>query len=242
MHAVITAGGRVDGVFAEQIGGNVKALAPVGGQTLLARTILAARLAGVERVAVVGGAEVRAADGALADDFIPESRSGAENVHRALCFYGQEPLLYLTSDMPYVSGAFIREFLDRAPDSALAMPLADAGKYETRFPGAPDHATVIGGERIANGSAFFIPARAARTIDNVAQQLFDARKSLPRMAILLGPALLLKFAFRRLQIADVERKAAAVLGFSVRAVRDCAPELCFDVDTIEDYRYAIEHA
>lgn len=242
MHAVITAGGRVDGAFAEQIGSSVKALAPVGGQTLLARTILAARLAGAGRVAVLGGAEVQAADGALADDFIPESQSGAENVHRALCFYGEEPLLYLTSDMPYVSGALIREFLDRAPDSALAMPLADATEYETRFPGAPDHATVIGGERIANGSAFFIPAHAARTIDNVAQRLFDARKSLPRMAVLLGPALLLKFAFRRLQIADVERKAAALLGFSVRAVRDCAPELCFDVDTIEDYRYAIEHA
>lgn len=241
MHAVITAGGRVEGAFAELIGTRVKALARIGDQTILGKTILAARLAGAERVAVLGGDEVRADAATLADDFIPESPSGSENVHRALRFYDGAPLLYLTSDMPYVSGQLIREFLDRAPDAALAMPLAEATEYETRFPGAPGHATVIGRERIANGSAFFVPGGASHAIDRVAQRLFEARKSLPRMAVLLGPALLLKFASRRLHIADIERKAAALLGFSVLAVRDCAPELCFDVDTLEDYQYALGH-
>lgn len=238
MHAVITAGGRVDGAFADAIGTRVKALATCGGTSMLFKAIAAARSAGAQRIAVVGGDEVREAVAGSVDDIIAEASDGAENVHSALRFFGEEPLLYLSSDMPYIDGCYVLEFLNRAGRDAVAMPLADAAVYEARFPGAADHATVIAHERVANASVFFIPRGGAPLIDDVAQRLFTARKSLPRMAVLLGPALLVKFALKRLTIGDVERRAAQLLGLPVRAVRDCAPELCFDVDTFEDYRYA----
>lgn len=237
MNAVITAGGRVAGEFALAIGTPVKALARIGGSSLLERAIGAARDAGAERVAVVGGDEVRNC-GAQIDCFIPEAATGSQNVHLALSAFGDDPILYLTSDLPFLGGKYVRDFLARTPQRSLGLPLASADTYERRFPGSPEHATVIGGERIANGSVFFIPAGAARTIDAMAQKLFTARKDLLAMAVMLGPVLLLKFALKRLTIADIERKAAALLGFSAFAVRDCAPELCFDVDTLEDYRYA----
>jgi GTP:adenosylcobinamide-phosphate guanylyltransferase len=237
MHAVITAGGRVTGEFASAIGTPVKALASIGGISLLERAIEAARDAGAQCVAVVGGDEVRNS-GAEIDRFIPEGPTGAQNVHLALSAFGDEPVLYLTSDLPFLGGEYVRDFLARVPHACLGMPLAAAELYERRFPGSPEHATVIGGERIANGSVFFIPAGAGSSIDTIAQKLFNARKDLIGMAVMLGPALLLKFALKRLTIADIERKAAALLGFSAFAVRDCAPELCFDVDTLEDFRYA----
>ena len=241
MHAVITAGGRVTGEFATAIGTPVKALARIGGSSLLERAITAARDAGADNVAVVGGEEVRAS-GAPMDRFIPEAPTGAQNVHLALSAFGDEPIVYLTSDLPFLRGADVRAFLQRTPPACLGLPLASEHEYEARFPHAPEHVTVIGGERIANGSVFAIPAGAARVIDAMAQKLFNARKDLLGMALMLGPALLLKFALKRLTIADIERKAAALLGFSAFAVRDCAPELCFDIDTIEDYRYALEHS
>ncbi|MFN2529372.1 MAG: NTP transferase domain-containing protein [Candidatus Baltobacteraceae bacterium] len=241
MNAVITAGGRVTGDFALEIGTPVKALAPIGGSSLLDRAVAAAREAGATRIAVVGGDEVRAS-GAKVDFFIHEAPTGAQNVHLALSAYGDEAVMYLTSDLPFISGAHVRAFMERTPVGSLGVPLAAAGDYERRFPRAPEHATTIGRERISNGSVFLIPAGAARVIDSMAQRLFSARKDLARMAVMLGPSLLLKFALRRLTIADVERKAASLLGFSAFAVRDCAPELCFDIDTIEDYRYALEHA
>ena len=133
------------------------------------------------------------------------------------------------------------EFLDRTPPGTIAMPLADAVAYESRFANAPAHATVIGGERVANGSAFWIPTGAALRITEVSQRFFHARKSLLRMATLLGPQLLFKFAMRQLRIADIERRASAVFGVPTLAIRDCAPELCYDVDDLADYRYACEH-
>jgi len=239
MNAVITAGGRVAGEFARAIGSPVKALARIGGSSLLERAISSARGAGATRVAVVGGDEVRAS-GAQIDLFIPEAPSGAQNVHLALSAFGDEGLIYLTSDLPFLSGAHIRAFLARTPPASLGIPLAAADDYERQFPGSPEHATVIGGERISNGSVFLVPPGAAPLIDSMAQKLFDARKDLLAMAVMLGPGLLLKFALKRLTIADIERKAASLLGFSAVAVRDCDPELCFDIDTFEDYRYALE--
>lgn len=241
MHAVITAGGRVNEAFAARLGTDVKALARLGEQTFLERAVEAAHSAGAQRVAVVGGTEVQAHIATFVDRCIDEAQSGAQNVHLALTAFGDGPLLYLTSDLPFIDGAALRAFLERVPAGAIGMPLASEAQYARRFPNAPEHVTEIGGERIANGSVFFIPPGAAPTIDTIAQKLFNARKDLFGMARLLGPALLLKFALRRLRIADIEAKAAALLGVPAIAVRDAPPELCFDVDTLEDYEYALAH-
>jgi GTP:adenosylcobinamide-phosphate guanylyltransferase len=237
MDAVITAGGRVGPPLADLIGTTVKALAVVDGMTMLERAIAAARDAGAQRIAVVCGEEARRTCANLVDATVDEAESGAENVRRALAVFDRD-ILYLTSDLPFIRASAVTDFLARVPRGAIAMPLANAGAYESRFPDAPAHATVIGGERIANGSAFWIPTGAAAAITSAAQRFFDARKSLLRMARLLGPQLMFKHATRRLRIADIERRAARVFGFPTHAIRDCAPELCFDVDDLTDYRYA----
>ncbi len=179
---------------------------------MLQRAIDAARGAGARKIAIVCGEEAREKCGYLADRVIPESVSGAENVRNALRAFDGD-VVYLSSDLPFISAPTLRNFLDRVPAGAIAMPIADAGAYEGRFPDAPAHATVIGHERVANGSVFTLPAGAAARISIVVERFFNARKSLLRMAMLLGPTLLLKFALRRLQIADIERRAASVLGF-----------------------------
>ncbi len=122
------------------------------------------------------------------------------------------------------------------------MPLARAQSYDDAFPGAPLHATNLGGERVVNASLFYFAPGVASRVLAVAQQLFAARKSSFGMASLLGPALLLRFALGRLRVADVEARAKRRLGLEARAVRDASPALCYDVDTIDDYRYAVDFA
>jgi len=96
----------------------------------------------------------------------------------------------------------------------------------------------LGGERVANGNAFVIAPEAVAPVRAFATKLFDARKSLPRLALLLGPALCLRFATKRLTIADLEAYGRRRLGVAVGALRDCDPGLCYDVDSLDDYRYA----
>jgi CTP:molybdopterin cytidylyltransferase MocA len=241
MIAAITAGGRVDGELAKAFGTTVKALAPIGGARLMDAAIDAARANGATRVVVIGSDAVRDHCGARVDDVIAESPDGGENIRRAIDTARDEALLLMTSDMPFVTAAAVADFLERGSSADIALPLASERDYLTAYPGAPPHVTSLGRERIANGSVvYFGPGIAARALDP-AQRLFAARKSLIRMAALLGPALLARFALGRLRIDDVERRAHALLGVDARAVRDASPSLCFDVDTLDDYRFALAH-
>ncbi|MBV9104034.1 MAG: nucleotidyltransferase family protein [Candidatus Eremiobacteraeota bacterium] len=238
--AAITAGGRVDGSFAEQIGTDVKALAPFGHRRLIDAALDAARACGARRIGVVGSPEVHAYCSGRIDDPIPESPSGEENIQRALAYAAGAPLLLLTSDLPFITADAVNHFLRRCDDVDAAMPLAAERDYELMFPGAPQHVVVLGGERLANGSVFYFAPGVAARVAQIAVRLFSARKSLVRMATLLGPGLLVKFAIRRLSIRDIEDRAHEIFGLAVRAVRDASPSMCYDIDVQTDYCYAVE--
>ena len=238
MRAVITAGGTVGGEFASAIGTPVKALAPFRGGTLLDVVIDACEAAGIDGIAVVGGPAVRAQLGSRAVRVIDAAVDGGTNVLRALDAWPGERFVYLTSDLPFATGAGVRDLIDRGGTAGLAMALGDVAAYRACFPGAAPHAIALRGERIANGSAFVIAAEAVAPARVLATRFFAARKSLFALARLLGPALCLRFATKRLGVADVEAYGTRVLGVAVAAVRNCDPGLCYDVDTLEEYRYA----
>jgi molybdopterin-guanine dinucleotide biosynthesis protein A len=239
--AAITAGGRIDGPFAARIGTDVKALAPWRGRTLVDAALDAARAAGATRVAVVGAAAVLDHCAADIDEGVAEASTGEANLHNALATARANALVFLTSDLPFVDGAALERFVARARDDDAAMAVAEVDDYALAFPGAPEHTTAIGRERVCGGSVFYFGAGVAPRIADVATRLFTARKSIWAMARLLGPALLARFALRRLTIADVERRADHVLALRARAIRHSAPGLAYDVDTLEDYEYALRH-
>ncbi|HVN68593.1 MAG TPA: nucleotidyltransferase family protein [Candidatus Binatia bacterium] len=243
MKAVITAGGRIDGALAAAAGTSVKALLSVRGSTMLERIVAALRRAGATSIAVVGGDEVRRACGNLVERVVDESPSGSENMLRALRAWPEdgEPLVYATSDLPYVTGAVVGDFLGRAPDGALAMPLADFREYAARFPAAPPSGITLAGERIVNGGVFSIPAGCAERIAANARRFFDARKQPWRMASFVSPIALVRFLAGRLSVGHLEEIASRVLGVRAAGIRGCAPELAFDVDTAAEYEYACAH-
>jgi len=241
--AVITAGGRIDGVFAQIAGTRVKALAPVRGRTMLQRMLEALRSCGVGRIGVVGGEEVRAACGGDVDRFVPESPSGSENLLRALRTWADdgEPLLYATSDLPYVTPAAIAAFTTRVPAGTLAIALADFAAFEKRFPEAPPYGITLAGEKVVNGGVFVLPDGSSETLAAIAARFFDARKRPWQMAGLVSPIVLIRFLLHRLSVSDLEAVALRVLQMPARAVRHCAPELAYDVDTPVEYGYACAH-
>ena len=244
MKAVVTAGGRIEGPFAQAAGTPVKALASVRGTTMLARVIAALRQAGATEIAVIGGSEVRAACGTLVERVVDESPSGSINLLSALRAWPEdgEPLLYATSDLPYVTGDAVSDFLGRIAPGTLAVSLAEFAAFERRFPGSSGFGITLAGERVVNGGLFLIPSGAAERLAVFARRFFEARKRPWQMASFVSPIVLLRFLFGRLSIAHLEGMAARLLGVPSAAVRNCAPELAFDVDTDSEYRYACTHA
>ena len=242
MRAVITAGGLVDATFARAIGTPVKALAPFGRGTLLDVVLDACAGAGIDGVAVIGGAEVARHLHGSGVRVVPAVADGGTNVERALDAWPGERFAYLASDLPFASAAAVRDLIARSEDAELAMALASVHSYQARFPGAAAHAVALGRERVANGSAFVIGAAAVAPARALAARFFAARKDLFALARLLGPAMCVRFATRTLRVRDLEAYARRVLGVAVAAVRDCDPGLCYDVDTLDEYRYACAHA
>ena len=241
MIAAIAAGGRADDPFAREIGVTTKALASVSDVTMLDRAIDAVRASGARRIVVIGGDDVRSHCGARVDDVIDESDDGRENIRRAMACGMDEPLLLSSSDMPFVTPRAMGDFVERARACDLALPLAEAADYEATYPDAPPHVTRLGRDRVANGNVVYFGAGIAPHALDASQRFFDARKSLFRMATLLGPALMIRFVTRRLCIAHVEARGSSLLGCDVRAIRNASPTLCFDIDSLADYRYARDY-
>jgi GTP:adenosylcobinamide-phosphate guanylyltransferase len=240
--AVVTTGGRVDAEYATAAGTDIKALASIRGQTMLDRILASLRGAGVERIAVVGGDAVRDACAARIDRYIEEGASGIDNVRRALAAWPEdgEPLVYATSDMPYVTESAVRSFISRVPSRTVAISLTEHDAFVARFPNAPAFGITLAGERVINGGCFLLPAGSASVVVDYATKLFEARKAPWKMVGMVQPAAMIKFALGRLSVTDVERVAQRITGFAALGVRDCAPELAYDADTAAEYRYACE--
>lgn len=244
MKAVVTTGGRIDGEYARLAGTAVKALAPVRGASMLDRILDALRGAGVSRIAVVGGADVRAACGQRVERIVDEGATGERNVALALHAWDDddESLLYATSDLPYVTIASVAEFVRRVPSGAIAMPLVEHADFTARFADAPPAGITLAGERVVNGGIFALPPGSRDRVAGVAATFFSARKAPWRMASLIGPLPLARLALGRLSVAAIEREALRIVGLPCFALRNCAPELAFDADTDAEYAYACQNA
>jgi GTP:adenosylcobinamide-phosphate guanylyltransferase len=244
MKAVVTTGGRVDAAYAALAGTDIKALAPVRGATMLDRVLEALRGAGVDRIAVIGGSAVRQACAARVERFVDEGVTGIDNVRLALRAWPEdgETLLYATSDMPYVASLAVSEFVSRVPAGTIAVALSEHESFVRRFPDGPPFGIKLNGERVVNGGVFVLPAGSAPLVVDYATKMFEARKAPWKMVGMIRPPALLKFALGRLSVTDVETVAQRVVGFPARGVRDCAPELAYDADTAEEYRYACQRA
>lgn len=234
----ITAGGCVGTDFSQEIGTSVKALAPLAQGRLIDRVIDAARACGSSHITVVGNEDVAAYCGTRVEAIIPAVEEGRANLQAALrCAQPHEALLLMSSDLPFITGTALHDFLERIGDAEVAMPLASAIAYMKAYPGATDHITHLGNEHVANGSVFyFAPGTASRAID-IASRLFAARKSLIQMARLLDLHLFLHFLCRRLRIEHIEEYAQRHFTLRARAIRDASPTLCYDIDTQADYHY-----
>ena len=242
INVAIAAGGRIGGAFAAEVGTEVKALAPIGASTILERTISAAAALGARRIVVLGDAEVAARCDRRVERVLPDYGEGAANMLACLRAFRDDTaasaILLLACDLPFLTAAALHRYLEAIPAEAVALGICSGDEYETRFPGAPTNGVILCRERIVNAGAFVVPLPAIDSVARESAAFFNARKYPWQMAMRAGFGILAAHAIGRLGVAQIERRAARVLGTTVAAIRGCPPELCFDVDSLDEYRYA----
>jgi hypothetical protein len=246
VHALLPSAGRIEAPFSDGAGASVKALIEIGGQTLLERSIHALRESGaVDQIVVIGPPEVlehpasRLADLALEDG--GAGASAPDNIFRGLEQLppGEEArALVVTTDLPFIGARAVREFVGACPpDKQISISVCEREPFEKRFPDAGGEWVRLRDGQWTIGGLYLLDAAALLQARPHMERLFQTRKSQWQMARLLGPLFIARFATKRLSTAHILERCERVLGCSGAAVA-CAPELAFDVDTLDEFAFA----
>jgi GTP:adenosylcobinamide-phosphate guanylyltransferase len=240
LQIIITAGGELPRDMAGAGVAN-KALLRLGGTRLLDRALAAA--AEVPRrgeMAVVGDEQVRAVlDPAVR--YVPSGGSVVDNLQRGFEALGgrDHDYLVLSSDLPFLTAAAATQFVEAAQNSAeLAAPLITRASFLARFPGAPNRFEQLDGRAVTMGSAFYFTGPLLQANIPLMRDFAKYRKAPHKLALLLGWEILWGFLIRRVRLAALERRAAAITGGVVRGIELDAPELAFDIDSQLEFDYA----
>jgi molybdopterin-guanine dinucleotide biosynthesis protein A len=238
--AVVIAGGRISGEFAQIAGTTIKALAPVAGRPVIAYLLEALRqLPQIETICVVGPQEIKAALGP-SDLWVAETGQATENFRVGAAKLGTpERLLFSASDLPMVTAESLADFLSRAPEDAdICLPLMKKESYLAMYPDGRDAFVRLKEGEMTAGSQFLLRTEPVLRSLPLIERLFSNRKSQIGMAMAIGPVVVAKFLAGRLRVNDVEGKLSALSSCRCRAALDCRPELAFDIDDLASLRYA----
>ena len=238
--ALVLAGsrpGRPDPA-AEAAGVAHKALAAAGGATLLARVAGALRGAGLERLVVsTSHPQVEACARALGCEVLPAGAGPAASVLVAAAALGA-PLLVTTADHALLQPAWVERFLADAPAEADVCALL--ARRETVEAAAPDtRRTYL---RLADGGWSGCNLFLFRTEQGLEAARFwrrvEAQRKRPwRLAALVGPATLLRYATGRLSLAAAVERLGRVVGVRAAAVPCPFGLAAVDVDSADDLRF-----
>lgn len=241
--ALILAGGGAPPELTEATGQIERALIPVGSSPMLAHVISALlETRGIERVAVVGSPEVLEAAAQEAHVIaVPAGERMVDNLKAGVLAlqgkgHGDGGVLVCTCDIPLIHRETIEKLLDGATARELdiAYPIVRRATCEAAFPGGQRTYARLGDGEFTGGNAVVFPARILGDIVSLVDTAYNARKNPAALARMLGVGLMLKFATRRLTIADVEKRAGQILKCAAGAVEMRDATIAFDVDKAAD--------
>ena len=255
MDAVLIAGGRANAPLSEVAGHSVKGLFSLHGATLITRVLHALQQAGAKRIAVVGSELLLHALPSLDTEilFAVEGSDPVDNLLRGVERLGlpsEAQFLHCAVDLPMVTGSALCDLMHAAPpDADVVVAWTPESAFVQMFPGAPYTALQFAEGRFLSASASVMRVGFLEAQLPLLRRLAAARKSAGRVALTLlrafhyhlaatGAPLAARFLTGRLALSSLPLIAEQLLGARLHFYLNAAPELAYDVDTEEDYRYA----
>lgn len=143
-----------------------------------------------------------------------------------------ERVIVSSADIPLLTTEMVDYFIDTCleTDHDVYYTVVEKSVMEARFPGSRRSFVPLRGGSFAGGDINMAKVSAIHANLSLARQALEFRKNVWQQVRLLGFGTLIKFAFRRLTIADAERVASRALGCRGRAVVTPYPEMGMDVD------------
>ena len=236
-NALILAGSRgPQDPIATLAGVTHKALAPIAGQTMLARVIAAVRAGGkLDKlfVCIDENSLPRSADWTV----IPPGPSPAASVASALDRTGvAQPLLITTADHPLLTGEMIAHFLNHIPaDADLAVALADETTIRRAYPDNKRTYYRLGGMGYSGCNLFLARNAKAKDVAEYWRRMEGKRKNPLAIAGAVGFLAVIRFALGWLSLDAAFAHVSRLTGAKIRPVVMPFAEAAIDVDKPADY-------
>jgi GTP:adenosylcobinamide-phosphate guanylyltransferase len=241
--AIVLAGGPHDDVAAQTPGAPNKAFVEVAGVTLVERTLRALRSApSIDSIIVVAPPATHGSNAlALADERRPDGERIRDSLRSGLRgLPADDDVLVSTSDLPVLTTESIEDFIARAKakNADLTYGCLERRVHLAKFPQVPHTWAPLRDGTFCGTGFITIRPRVFPSLERFIEQLGQARKNPLHLARLFGWGVLLRFAARRLSIAQAEARASHVIGAPVRAVISPFAEIGVNVDRVSDIALA----
>ncbi len=143
-----------------------------------------------------------------------------------------QQVVFSNADIPTITGEMVDAFIAqcRDPEIDIYYSVVPRAVMEARFPGAGRSYVPFAEGAFAGGDMGVINPRLFHSHRALFEALVHSRKSALKQALRLGLDIFVKLYFKRLSIAEVERRVPQKLGLRVRVVRVAHAELGMDVD------------
>jgi GTP:adenosylcobinamide-phosphate guanylyltransferase len=235
-NALVLAGSRggADPV-ADYAGASHKALIRLRGQTLLARVTAALNAAGAGRIAVVSShPDVRAEARRLAVETVDEDAGPSLSVKTGAEHLGT-PLLVTTADHALLEPAWVRRFLaDTPPEADVTALVAARATVEAAAPGTQRTWLKLADGDWSGCNLFYLASDRALAVIDLWRRVEAERKRPWRMAGILGPGMLLRYATGRLTLKDGAARLGKLAGVRAAIVETPYGLASVDVDKRAD--------
>lgn len=243
LHAILIAGGMLPRGMRKLSASRVKALLEMGSETLLETSAKAARESGLfTRIAAVGNGEVQAAcpEGCEYVVWGDDMMGNIENAYRA---FGEADHDYviISPDLPFITADGLRNFTQAAQATCeIGISIVSEDEFLARFPGSPNKFEQLDGKPATMGSVFYITGPALRSNIALLRDMYASRKRPWRLAIFLGFPVLWGFITKRLTTAMLAARFSSLMGADFKGIAGSDPGLIFDIDTLENYEFAVK--
>lgn len=238
MHAIVLAGQPNHGMLRALHSNAYEAEIPVGGRAM-ADWILDALSAtpSVTSIGLVGPSSL-AREGII---LAPVKDSLFANILQGLLTAPDEqsPVLFVTSDIPWITSSIVEEFIQLAPPEVdVVYPIIPRSVAESRFPGTKRTYVRLKEGVYTGGNLFVARPTAIPRLKERAEVLLAHRKSPILLARDVGVGLLVRLLLGKLSIPQAENKVGGILGIQGRALVFPHAEAGVDVDKPEDLALA----
>lgn len=233
--ALVLAGSRggIDPVAA-YAGVSHKGLVELGGETLLARVLKALTAAGATRIGVSTNDEALTAQLPAGVERIASTPSPSLSVREAAEALGT-PLLVTTVDHALLQPEWVRQFIDNAPaDADIAVLMAPEGLVREAAPGTKRTYLRFRDRRYSSCNLFLLRTPAALAAVDLWRRVEVHRKQPLRMAMLIGPRMLLGYALGLLTLDAAVALAGRRAGVRAAVVLTPYGLAAVDVDKPSD--------